>query len=330
MRRPTIKDIAEKANVSGWTVSQVLNGRTGVSIAEKTRHRVLQIAGEVGYRPNHAARALVSNRTHLIAIWMRTHESYSPYYGNIQHHLQRFARQHGYQCITEGVAIEDVEELDFSKLMNWPMDGVIACDVNGPVSAYAAINSDDRLPMVSIGALSVDSTDYVRVDLYSGALSAVRHLIDVGCRRISYIGRLPYDMRADAYAHVLQEHNRIEEYIPCPADSRASGRTSILDYIHSNGTPDGIFCENDELAIGCYRGLCELGIRVPEDVAIVGCDGIDDIAYQARQISTINVPIYELCETAWTFLENRINKPDLPQQQHVIIPELIVRESSRR
>ena len=330
MRRPTIKDIAEKANVSGWTVSQVLNGRTTVSIAEKTRHRVLQIAGEVGYRPNYAARALANNRTNLIAILMRTHENYSPYYGNIQHHLQILARRNGYQCITEDVAIDEVDRVEFSKLMSWPMDGAFACDVCGLVSAYTAINTNERLPIVSVGALSIDSIDYVHLDLYSGALDAVRHLIDVGCRRISYVGRLPYDMRADAYAKVLQEHNRPEEYIACPEDSRFSGRSSMLEYVKANGTPDGIFCENDELAIGCYRALTELGIRIPEDVAIVGCDGIDDTAFQARQISTISVPIHDLCEKAWNFLENRITHPDLPQQQHVIIPKLIVRQSSQR
>jgi len=83
------------------------------------------------------------------------------------------------------------------------------------------------------------------------------------------------------------------------------------------------------LAIGCYRGLCDLGVRVPDEVRLVGCGGIEDTEYQACPISTLVMPIREMCGTAWDFLENRLREPDRAVQQTTLKPQLAVRESSR-
>ena len=83
------------------------------------------------------------------------------------------------------------------------------------------------------------------------------------------------------------------------------------------------------MALGCYRGLCDLGIRVPDDILIVGCDGIEDAEYQACPITTIALPVTQMCSLAWDFLENRIKNPDLPQQEMLLKPELIIRKSSQ-
>ena len=93
--------------------------------------------------------------------------------------------------------------------------------------------------------------------------------------------------------------------------------------------PQAIFCVNDEVAIGAYRGLCDLNVRVPDEVRLVGCGGIEDTAYHACPLSTVAMPIAEMCGTAWDYLANRLREPDLPPQQIVLKLQLVVRESSR-
>lgn len=323
-------DIAREANVSAWTVSQAINGHLSASISQPTRDRVLAIAAQIGYRPNHAARALVNARTNLVATWMRTHVEYSPYYGRIQHSLQRIARRYGYNCIAEDVVLDEVEQQDFSKLISWPMDGVIACDVGGPVAAYLAVNPRERMPIVNIGAWSVDTTDSVKLDLVPGMLAAARHLVDGGCTRIAYISRLPFDMRSEAYSSVMRDAGRRAEFIEAAVDTRVCARETLTAYAKEHGLPDGLLCENDDVAIGCLCAALDLGARVPRDIAIVGCDGIEDAENQVLPVSTVKVPIETMCESAWTFLVNRINDPSAPLQRAVITPGLVVRDSSRR
>ena len=329
-RKPTISDIARQAGVSVWTVSHVLNKSSLVTIKSATRELVQDIATELGYRPNHAARALVGSKTNLAATWMNTRAEYSTYYGHMQHLLHKIARSHRYHCITEDVILDEVNRGDFSNLLNWPVDGVIACDVSGPVEAFAKINPNKSLAVVNIGGWIVESVDSVKVDLEVGAIAAVRHLIDIGCKRIAYISDPPFDTRATAYSLVMREAGRREEIISTPADSRVSSRLALEMYVSLHGLPDGVFCKNDEVAIGVSQAVKNIGAKAPDDIAIVGCDGIDDTEYQTPSISTLRVPAQAICEAAWDMLIRRTQEHDAPMQHQVFTPELVVRESSRR
>ena len=93
---------------------------------------------------------------------------------------------------------------------------------------------------------------------------------------------------------------------------------------------DAIFCHNDEIAFGAHRALSELGRKIGPDVAIVGCDGVEETDYLSPPISTIVQPIDEMCALAWQFLQNRIMQPSIPLQQRVLTPRFLVRTSSQR
>jgi len=111
---------------------------------------------------------------------------------------------------------------------------------------------------------------------------------------------------------------------------RAEVRRTIGSYIERFGCPNGIFCYNDDMALGAYRGLCDLGLRVPEQVALVGCDGIEDTQYLETPLSTIVQPVEEMCALAWQFLQKRMQEPDYICQQGIITAKLEIRASSDR
>jgi LacI family transcriptional regulator len=104
-------------------------------------------------------------------------------------------------------------------------------------------------------------------------------------------------------------------------------RHAVTEYVREHGPPDGIFCHNDDFAIGAYRALRDMGLRIPDDVALVGCDNLEETAYLDVPLSTIAVPTEELCRTGWEFLYRRMHDPSAPLQCAILQPQLVVRAS---
>jgi LacI family transcriptional regulator len=128
----------------------------------------------------------------------------------------------------------------------------------------------------------------------------------------------------------MAEAGLAPEVIEIPTDSSATVRQVVRDYVQANGCPEAMFCFSDHMALGVYRGLRDLGVRIPEDTALVGCDGIEWAEFVDQPISTIVPPAQECCALAWQYLLQRLREPDSPLQQTVLRSHLLVRESSRR
>jgi DNA-binding LacI/PurR family transcriptional regulator len=120
------------------------------------------------------------------------------------------------------------------------------------------------------------------------------------------------------------------EYIVAVDQSRAAAAAAVAAHVEQFGLPDAIFCHNDEMALGAYRSLRLLGVRVPDEVALVGCDGIEDTEYLEVPLTTLRQPLEEMCRLACEFLQRRMAQPDIPVQSAVLLPQLVVRESSLR
>jgi DNA-binding LacI/PurR family transcriptional regulator len=165
-------------------------------------------------------------------------------------------------------------------------------------------------------------------------VQAVEHLIAIGCKRIAYLVNHPanhaFEPRWQAYTDSILRAGRDPEYIDIPAGSRAAAREGVRTYAAATGCPDGILCHNDMMAVGVYRGLCDLGLRIPEDVCLVGCDGIDEIEYLDHPLSTIEQPAEEMVRLACARLRDRIADPTAPIQRTVLGAHLVVRQSSQR
>lgn len=324
VKRPTRNDVAALANVSGCTVSYILGGRTDVSIADATRDRVIAAAKQLGYRPNHAARALVTGATQVVSLLAGR---LSPYYTMVASQLQSQAVADGFQ-----VLLADAVMGQSPKGGVWSGDGIIAIDYPEQVEAYLQTHPDLRTPLVSIGAFHLEQVDFVGVDLYRGVREAMSHLLQGGSRRIAYVRgedpRSKNDPRSLGYVDAVTEAALPIEEIVLSGSTRSHGRNEVKAYIEKFGCPDGLLCHNDELAIGVYRGLLDLGISVPGQVKLIGCDGIEDVEYLEQPITTIVQPVDQMCRTAWEFLRNRMVDPSIQLQQRVFNAELVVRGSS--
>jgi len=330
----SIEEVAKEAGVSASTVSRVLSG-SRVSIAPETRHRVQQIAESMGYVPNRAARALAKGSSQTIAIWAA--HLRSRFTGLVVHYMSQELARHKYDMMIMAAQYDQDAPLNSSHLMSWQVDGIIALDVpRGVVPSLKGSRLGDK-PFATLGGYVVDRCDYVHVEFKNEVITAVRHLHSGGARRIAYLApdwfewfRQINDARLSGYDTAVNEIGLPAEYILTPNQKRETTGDALKAYIESHGCPDGIFCYNDDMAIAAYRALRDIGRRIPEDVALVGCDGIDDTLYLDAPLSTIVQPIEHMCLLTWMFLEKRIRIPDTPLQQVTVQPKLEIRQSSMR
>jgi len=330
----TIFDIAKKANVSHMTVSMVLNHKGDKRVSETTRRRVLDIANEIGYVPNRAAQALGLRRTNEVILWIRRFSSSDC--ARIAACFESLLYKDSVEIIVRGVGA------DRSRLAEWPADAIIAVDnaFNRPVAPAELRHK--QTPFVSVGVYYDELLDHVAIDLSEAAEEAVRHLITQGCRRIAHLINIRHspdndpdnDVRLSAYLTVMREAGLKPEIIDFPDemyyDMREVVAPRLSEYIARNGCPDGLFCRNDELAIGAYSHLRSIGMQIPDDVCIVGCDGIVDTLYLDAPITTIVKPVDEMCRLAWQFVRKRLDDRELPLQHARLSAKLDIRRSSLR
>jgi LacI family transcriptional regulator len=324
----TIVDIAKRLNISHTTVSRVLNNRQNRFISESTRKRVLEISQEMGYRPNQAARALVTGRTGRIAFWSPAMGA--RFYQEVAYQFHNLLQNDKYEMMVGefGPQLMDPEKaLGITRL---DVDGVLM--FGGTLGRFRNVlekNFPAKAPIVNLGALCEGSLDYVHIDIYPAAVEAVQHLVDTGCKRIAHV-YTPYegsenDARYRVYHQVLSQAGLVPELITVPDWRRATVRQTIRDYVRSHGCPDAMFCANDEFALAVLRGLRDTGRKVPDDVRLVGCDGIEDLEYLDSPISTITQPMEEMCCLSWDFLKRRMANTEIPQQTKTLRAKFLVR-----
>jgi DNA-binding LacI/PurR family transcriptional regulator len=317
-----IKEIGEHVGVSVSTVSHILSGRS-TRYAAKTREAVLAGAKELGYVPNATARALVTGRTNRIAFWV------PDFAGRFFHEqMCRFNRlllRDHYELV---VAEFDEHMSDPSRAMGFArmdVDGVLIYGggrdgVRGILDRHFLA----KVPVVNLGMYCESKLDFVKFDMRRAARDAVQYLIQAGRRRIAHL-HIEKDERYEAYLDALQEAGLPPELIPCQRWTKADVLETVKKHVHTRGCPEAIFCWNDEAAMATLCGLRELGRRVPEDVWLVGCDGIEDLDYLDAPISTIMVPMEKVCATAWKFLRNRMRDPEIGQQTAEFAARFVIR-----
>lgn len=324
--RVTAKQIAKHLGISPSTVSRVLNGRGEGFISETTRQRVLEVAREMGYRPHHAARALVTGRTQTIALWM--YSLCTSFHAHVAHLMQQILYRNNYHSL--------IVPVDYLNATTYPadgqVDGIIAHECVDRVRTF--LQTSCNTPLVSIGSYYVTDCDHVGIDLFAGTVEALHHLLDTGRRQIAYLVNASSDHagepRGEAYRFVMEQAGLPVEVIRTVDQSRRQTYAGLKQYLQDHRAPDAIFCHNDQMAMACYKCLRDMGIRVPDDAALVGCDGIDETEFWETPLTTIVQPLEEMCEIAWLFLERRLQQPDLPVQRAVLKPHLVVRASSQR
>lgn len=334
----TIEDVARRANLNKSSVSRILNGK-GAGYSPETRRRVLETANELGYCANALSRALWTGRTQIVGMWLMSDDYYSPYFGYLQHCLQSEGIKHQYQLLTDAVPVPNGGHARNSKLLNWPVDGLIASYMTRSTTDCLGLLTKKECPVVCLQASRPKSAerspnmDFVLVDVHSGAIQAIEHLLQSQCERIAFVGEehmYQHDPRGQAYRALMAKAGRKCEFVDAPEATRTCGYQKFEAHAVKFGCPDGIFCLNDELAIGCYLAMQKLGVRVPQDALLVGFDGLENARLFPCPISSVSVPVEKMCALVWNTLVERIGDPTLPPRQISVDTNLVIRASSQR
>ena len=328
-------DIARDLGVSLMTVSKALRSHTDISAA--TRARVLKRARELDYRPNWIARSLVTRRTYVIGLVIP--DLMHSFFAEVAKGVTRKFQPLGYQIIiSNSEENSEVEERQIELLISRNVDGLIVASAqsNGRRGLFATLGSRE-VPYVLIDRMpSGLDANFVGVkDDEIGALAS-RHLIEQGCRRIAHIrgpaiqtgiGRLRGYRRALAKAGLAA----LPEYVVSGQHNDISGYVAMRQLLGLGHPPDGVFCYNDPVAAGAIKAVLESGLRVPEDIAIIGAGNVHYSDLLRVPLSTIDQSSSAIGETAAELLVKHIeSKTSQPTEQILIPPRLVVRESSRR
>jgi len=325
----TLRDIARRADVSHATVSVVLNQRSVPIIGERTRQRVLKVAAELGYQPNHLARALATGRSYIIAVWVV--DPYNPYAAQTLNLLQTIARTGPYALMAVEAPPPEVANSGFPPRSHWPVDAVIAMDCPERVSQMLGGPQPPKTPIVSLGRVFSTQTDYVGIDNAAGVREALDHLVKTGRRSIALLSVDDAGATApvtSAYLEGMAAAGLPTEIIQATAATRYAGREAVVARLQKGNPPDAILAFNDLLAVGALKALRDGSVAVPGKVAVVACSGTDELAYDEPAITVVEHPLQQMCELGWQFLQNRMTALSGPPQQLILKPQLVVRASS--
>jgi DNA-binding LacI/PurR family transcriptional regulator len=332
---PTIHDVARLAEVSIKTVSNVLNDYPHVRPA--TRQRVLDAIEALGYTPNLTARGLRSGRTGLISLVIP--DLRNAYFAELADTVVRAAEPHGLSVVIAQSGGERARELELLR-------GTRARMVDGIVFSALALGEQDHdllaavpVPLVLLGERILHGpTDHVTMRNTEATRAATEHLLAQGRRRLVVLGTTP-DPRPGSAALRLAGYRQALAVAGLPFEPelvvgvdgwfRSTGAAALRGFLHRGVPFDGVVALNDALALGAVRVLQDAGRRIPDDVALIGFDDLDETRYSLPTLSTIDPGRGEIAEVAVRFLAERIEGgSDLPPRHHLTTFRLLVRESS--
>jgi len=333
---PTQRQIAEEAGVSRTTVSFVLNEVPGVRISLETRQRVLEVAQRLNYYPDAMARRLASGKSRIIAVvWHQgPDQSYQDaFLPGALRGITRAAYHYGYHILFRPIEPDEPCDGYMDLARGRHADGII---VSGPRSDDACLAQLHRehFPLVLHGQLDDPDIPSADVDNARSAAMAVEHLLSLGHRRIGTITNAPLAymvsrQRLEGYRQTLEQADILydESLVQLGDFDEESGRAAMERLLDQAERPTAIFAASDAVAMGALWAIHDRGLRVPEDIAVIGFDDIPAARFVTPPLTTIRVPSLGLGWSAAELLI-RLIEQDIPQETHVLLEtELMVRES---
>ncbi|MFN8663590.1 MAG: LacI family DNA-binding transcriptional regulator [Thermomicrobiales bacterium] len=336
-RRPTQADVARLAAVSQPLVSYVLSGDPNAPVAAETRARVLAAISELGYVPSHAARSLRSQKA--LTIGAIIPDITNPFYPAFARGIQNVAESQGYDLIAyNSDGLLERERKFMESALAGRVDGVILSPFQISMDELADV-AEKNIPVVALtsrkpvgGRAPVDT---VHVNSVAAARQAVEHLIQRGHQRIGMIageaGTPPREDRVLGYLQALEAAGmRADEMLVRGADfNEEGGYRAALDLLQISPRPTAIFAANDLMAMGAMGALFEAGLRIPQDMAIVGFDDIPAARLLAPPLTTVAQYPDRLGERTAELLLERLRGEGPPHSREIMmLAELVVRESA--
>ena len=337
-KRATIKQVARAAGVSTQTVSRVINDRPDVS--PETRGRIQQVIVDLDYQPSALARSLIQQRSYTLGIVTAGLKFIGP--SRTLNGIANKAEELGYALLLEEMLQFDTDAIKplLQDLLARHVDGIVwaVTEVGDNRRWVGEILNDVPVPVVFLTMQPRPGVSTVAVDNYAGASLATRHLLEQGCRRIGHISG-PLDwwearQRKQAWQDTLQKAGLpVSDAARTEGNwSSASGEAAFNQLLECYPGMEAVFVGNDQMALTVLQIAHRRGLRVPQDLAVIGFDNIAESAYFWPALSTINHNLYELgCRAVQETVEQieAVHHDEKLEPQNILLsPELIVRESS--
>lgn len=325
-----IQEVAKKANVSVATISRVLNNSPYVK--NETRERVLDAIKELNYSPNLSGRILRRNETKIVLVLLPTISN--PFYSKAVTGIRHTADKLGYLiliCNTESDAKKEMEYLNLLKFKQ--ADGAIMMSKESDIEKLEEIGASHPIVQCFEYRKS-DKLSYVSVDNEQAAYEAVKYLIELGHKRIGLVGcdtKYPSaEQRESGYKKALRDAN-----IEIDSDLIIRGDYGFRSGYNCAGKlveqkPTAIFAISDMQAIGVTKALKGMGLKVPEDISVVGFDNVTFSEIYDPGITTVSQPTYNMGSKAMDILIGELKGESKAPQQIIMKHELIIRESARK
>lgn len=330
-----MKDIARDLGVSQMTVSKALRNHSDIS--EQTRERVLKRMRELNYQPDWIARSMVTRRTYLVGLVIP--DLMHSFFAEVASGVARKLQPLGYQ-----VVILNTEENPEAERRH--VENLIHRKVDGFIIASAQRAGEDEMFQL----LEKSQTPYVMIDRIVPGLTAnyvgvkdddlgelaTSHLIGLGCKRIAHIRGPNVSTGVDrlqGYKNALTRRKMTlrKEYVVTGQHGDSTGYDAMLQLLKMSPRPDGVFCYNDPVAAGAIKAALELGLRVPEDIAIIGAGNVHYSDLLRVPLSTVDQSSALIGERAAELLSDRMqSKQPLEIETVFIPPKLVLRDSSNR
>jgi LacI family transcriptional regulator len=332
-----LKDIARDLGVSVVTVSKVLRNHTDIS--EETRERVLKRMKELNYRPNLAARALVTGRSCTIGLVVP--DLVHPFFSHVAKGVSKVLRTKGYSLfISSSEEDPQLEHQEIEQMLARRVDALIIASAQWTVESFRRIE-EQKVPYVLIDRQFAGlAANFIGVDDIAVGRIATEHLLDQGCTRIAHLrgpevspalGRLEGYRGALAKQGLFPAPGHIVMSRTADDSGDISGYEAMLKLLELKPRPDGVFCYNDPTALGAMKAIFDAGLRVPDDIAIVGCGNVIYDTLLRVPLSSVDQDSLSIGENAGTLALSLVGLNTVPQPKSVLLePNLVVRASSRR
>lgn len=332
-----MKDIARDLGVSVVTVSKVLRNHSDIS--PETRERVLKRMKELNYRPNLAARALVTGRTYMIGLVVP--DLVHPFFAEVAKGLSKILRKKGYGLVISSSEEDpELEKQEIDQLLARRVDALMIASAQWTVESFRHIE-EMKTPYVLIDRRFVGlAANFVGVDDEEVGTVATEHLIDAGCQRIAHIRGPELSTalgRLEGYRRALSRRGQtvlpgyVVEGRSADDAADASGYHAMRQLLRLDPRPDGVFCYNDPVAMGALKAILEAGLRVPEDVAVIGCGNLRYAELLRVPLSSIDQDSASIGERAAKLALSLIESKGTVRPRTILLPpKLAARDSTRR
>jgi len=332
-----MKDIARELGVSVVTVSKVIRNHS--DIGEETRQRVLKLVKELNYQPNPAARALVTGRSYATGLIVPA--LVHPFFAEVATGLSNGLRRKGYSLLISATQGDpNLERQEIKRFLSRRLDALVIASTQQTVESFRRIE-EQKVPYVLLDRAFLGMpANFVGVDDIAMGRLATEHLIEVGCSRIAHIrgpavstavGRLEGYNQALAKANLTAYQGYVATGRSPDIESWVSGRDAMRKLLELEPRPDGVFCYNDPIAVGVIDAILEAGLRVPQDVAVIGCANLHYDKSLRVPLSSVDQQSTAIGERAAKLVLSIVESKLPPPPRCVLLePKLVRRESTNR